>query len=104
MADFFIQLLFFPAAFVSLIVSAIGILKDKYWLILIGVVLFFPFSYYMFGASHANPFAFLPLLFQVISAAAVREKNKLWAWILLVPSIAVLLWIVRAVLIYQISF
>ena len=103
MAEFFIQLLFFPAAFVSLIVSVIGILKDKYWLVIIGTVLFLPFSYYMFGASHANPFAFLPLLFQVISAAAVREKNKLWAWILLAPSFLAMLWIVGVVLLYQIS-
>lgn len=102
MADFFIQLLFFPAAFVSLIVSAIGVHKDKYGLVILGAFLFFPFSYYMFGASHANPFAFLPLLFQVISAAAIREKNKLWAWILLAPSFLAMLWIVGAVLLYQV--
>jgi hypothetical protein len=101
MAEFFIQLLFFPAAFVSMIVSVIGILKAKYWLVIIGAVLFLPFSYYMFGASHASPFAFLPLLCLLVSAAAVREKNKLWAWILLAPSFLLMLWIVSIVLLYQ---
>jgi hypothetical protein len=103
MAEFFIQFLFFPAAFLSVIVSVIGILKDKHWLVIIGAVLFLPFSYYMFGASQANPFAFVPVLLQMVSAAAVREKYTVWAWILLTPSLLVILWIVRAVLWYQIS-
>jgi len=42
--DTLIILLFgFPGAILSLLVSAIGIIKDKYWLPLIGALLFMPF-------------------------------------------------------------
>jgi len=40
----------FPGAFLSLLVSIIGIVQNKYWLVLIGVLLFLPFTYYLYGA------------------------------------------------------
>jgi len=92
----------FPAVFVSLLVSVIGVLKEKYWLVIIGAVLFLPFSYYLNGASGNQGFALLLPLFQMISAAAVREKNKLWAWLSLAPSFLISLWVVIVVLFFQI--
>lgn len=88
----------FPAVVLSLLVSVIGVLKEKVWLVLVGAILFIPFSYYLSGAPGS---AGLPILlpgFQVGSAIAVRQKNKLWAWLLLVPSLLAILWILGAVL------
>ena len=99
MAGVLVVLFFgFPAVFVSLLVSAIGIRKDKYWLVIVGALLFIPFSYYLNGAAHNNGLPFLLPLFQILSAAAVREKNKLWAWILWAPAFLVSLYILGVVL------
>jgi hypothetical protein len=91
----------FPAAFLSLLVSVIGVLKEKYWLVLIGAVLFIPFAYYLSGSPGTYGLPILLLLFQVLSAAAVREKSRHWAWILLLPSLLAVLWVVAAALFYQ---
>jgi hypothetical protein len=99
----FVALLFgFPVAFISLLLSVIGVIKEKYWLVMIGAVLFVPFSYYLFGASGANGFALLPPLFLMLSAAAVREKNRLWAWILIAPAVLETLWVLGVVLFHQV--
>jgi hypothetical protein len=91
----------FPAVFVSLLVSAIGVWKGKYWPVVVGALLFIPFSYYLNGAAHNNGLPFLLPLFQILSAAAVREKNKPWAWILLAPSLLVTLYILAVVLFFR---
>jgi hypothetical protein len=83
---------------VALTVSVFGILKDKYWLVIIGAILFFPFSYYLFGASSANALMLVPPVLQILAAAAVFEKNRLWAWILLAPSFIEVLLVVSSVL------
>ena len=91
----------FPAVLLSLLVSSIGILKEKVWLVILGAVLFAPFSYYLSGAPGL---AGLPILlpgFQVGSAIAVREKNRLWAWLLLVPALFAALWVVGVALLYR---
>jgi hypothetical protein len=90
----------FGLSSISLGLAVFGVLKDKYWLVLIGAVLFTPFSYYIFGASSANAFALLPLLFLVLAAAAVREKNRLWAWIMVAPSFLLVLWVFGVAVIY----
>jgi hypothetical protein len=92
----------FPAVFVSLLVSVIGVLKEKYWLVIIGAVLFIPFSYYLSGSPGSGGFAILLPLFQIVSAAAVYEKNRLWAWILLAPAFLASLWVLGLALFYQI--
>ena len=103
MQEVFVALIFgFGLSSIALALSVVGILKGKYWLGIIGAILFAPFSYYLFGASSANGFAFLPLLGMLLSAAAVHEKNKRWAWILLVPAFFVTLWVLAVALVYQI--
>ena len=92
----------FPAAFLSLLVSVIGVLKEKYWLVIIGAVLFIPFAYYLSGAPGTYGLPLLLPLFQVLSAAAVREKSRRWAWILLLPAFLAVLWVVAVALFYQI--
>jgi hypothetical protein len=101
MPEFLVAFIFgFGLVFISLLLSVLGILKDKYWLVIIGAVLFLPFSYYLFGASGANGFSMLPLLLQMLSAAAVYEKYKLWAWIFLTPSFLMVLWVLVVALFY----
>lgn len=98
MSQAFVVLIFgFPAVFLSLALCVIGVLKDKFWLVIMGAVLFIPFSYYLNGLPDLRGFAFLLPLFQMGSAAAVRENNKVWAWILLLPAIVASLWILAIV-------
>jgi hypothetical protein len=90
----------FPGALLSLLLSVIGVFKQKSWLVMIGAVLFIPFSYYLSGSPGL---AGLPLLlpgFQVGSAIAVREKNRVWAWLLLAPALLAVLWVAGVVLVY----
>jgi hypothetical protein len=99
--DVLIVMLFgFPAALLSLLLSAIGVFKQKFWLVMIGAVLFIPFSYYLSGSPGL---AGLPILlpgFQVGSAIAVRERNQVWAWLLLAPPLFAVLWLAGVVLVY----
>jgi hypothetical protein len=95
MVDLFVVMVFgLPAVLVSLILSVIGVWKDRFWLVLLGAVLFVPFSYYLNGSPGARGFAILLPFFQVVSAAAVRERNKVWAWVLLAPPFLATLWLV----------
>jgi hypothetical protein len=101
-SEVFVILLFgFPAVFLSLLLSVIGVLKEKFWLVMIGAVLFIPFSYYLSGAPGL---AGLPILlpgFQAGSAVAVHARNKLWAWLLLAPAFLAGLWVAGLALYYQ---
>lgn len=90
-----------PAVFVSLVLSVAGVLKDKFWLVILGAVLFIPFSYYLNGSPGLRGFAILLPLFQMGCAAAVRENNKLWAWLLLLPAFLASLWVFGVVLLYN---
>ena len=98
-----IAILFWVSIPLSLAASVSGVLKDKFWLVLIGAVLFFPVSYYLNGSPSLYGFAILLPLFQVGSAAAVREGNKLWAWLLLLPAFISILWFLVVIIIYQTS-
>ena len=91
----------FPGAFLSLLVSAVGIAKNKYWLVLICALLFLPFTYYLYGSpAFFSGFVFLLPLLQFGSALAVFKKKRTLAWLLLAPSIVMVLWILGVVLIY----
>jgi hypothetical protein len=101
LTDILVVMIFgFPAAILSLLLSVIGVLTEKFWLVVIGAILFAPFSYYLSGTPGL---AGLPILlpgFQVGSAVAVCEKSKLWAWLLLVPALFTVHWVGSVVLIY----
>jgi hypothetical protein len=101
LVDILVVMLFgFPAAILSILLSVIGVITEKVWLVIVAAVLFIPFSYYLSGSPD---WAGLPILlpgFQVGSAVAVREKSKLWAWLLLVPVFFAVLWVGTVVLLY----
>ncbi len=103
MMGILIPLLFWLSIPLSLILSIIGVLKDKFWFVLLGAVLFIPIAYYLNGSPSLNGFAILLPLFQVAAAAALREGYKRWAWILLTPAILSVLWFVIVILFYQLS-
>ena len=98
-----IIVLFWLSIPVSLMLSIIGVLKNKYWFLLIGAVLFFPISYYFNGSPTFHGYGLFLPVFQVISAAAVREGNKLWAWLFLLPAFLIVFWFISVALIYQFS-
>jgi hypothetical protein len=103
MTDLFAILIFGPpTVFISMVISVIGIWKEKYWLVIIGALLFVPFSYYLNGAAHNSGFPLLLPLLQMGSAAAVHEKYKLWAWLLSLPVLLISLYVIVAVLFFQV--
>ena len=77
----------------SLAFSGIGVFRKKHWLVILGAVLFLPFSYYRNGYPGLRGFAILLPLFQMGSAAAVRENNQIWAFLLLAHPFLAVLWI-----------
>ena len=94
-----VMLFGFPAAILSLLLSVIGVLTQKVWLVIIGAILFAPFSYYLSGSPSLAGLPILLPAFQVGSVVAVREKNKLWAWLLLIPPFFAVLWVAGVVLV-----
>jgi hypothetical protein len=99
MSEGLVLILFgFPAVGLSLLVSVLGILMEKPWLVIVGAILFAPFSYYLNGAPGSLGLPIFLPLFQVGSAAAIREKKKRWAWLLLLPAFVVSLYVAGVVL------
>jgi len=98
-----VPLLFWLSVPLSLASSVIGVLKNRFWLVLLGAILFFPISYYFNGSPTLHGYAILLPLFQIGSAAAVREENKLWAWLLLLPAFLTVIWFIVVIFIYQTS-
>ena len=103
MSELFIPILFWLSIPLSLLLSVLGVLKNKYWLVLIGAVLFFPLSYYFDGSPTTHGYGLFLPLFQVISAVMVKKGNKLLAWLFLLPAFFIVLWFISVVLLYQLS-
>ena len=86
-------------AILSLTISIIGIVNDKYWLLLIGAMLVFPFSHLLSSALDFSGFIFLPLFYLGL-AIAVYLKNKPVAWLLLLPVFLLALFLLTLVFIF----
>ena len=87
MSQFFpLVILGFAIILLSLSVSSLGVALEKFWLSVIGAVLFIPCAYIFGVVLYPSGLGFVLLLFQIGSAAAVRQKNSRWAWLLLMPS------------------
>src|SRR5262245_51649835 len=94
METLLIALFGFPGAFLSLVVSTIGILKNQAWLLLLGMFLFLPFCYYLDGTPNFDGTVLLPL-FHLAAAYAVRHKWNWLAWIFLLPSLVLILFVLN---------
>jgi hypothetical protein len=101
MSELFIPILFWLSIPASLLLSVLGVVKNKYWLVLIGAVLLFPISYYFDGSPTVHGYGLFLPIFQVISAAAVKKGNKLWAWLFLLPAFLIVFWFIFVALFYQ---
>src|SRR5215207_3200440 len=89
-----IALFGFPGAILSLIVSIIGILKNKAWFLLLGMFLFLPFCYYLDGTPRFDGTILLSL-FHLAAAYAVRRNAKWLAWIFLIPSVVLIFFVLN---------
>lgn len=97
-----IQIVFgWPFIALSVFVSIIGNILNRAWLVLVGALLIMPFSYYLNSTPNFSGFALLLPLFQAGSAWAVKEENETWSWILLTPTVAVILWLILVAVITQ---
>jgi hypothetical protein len=92
----------FPAAFLSLLLTAVGVRKERPWLVIVGAVLFVPFAYYLSGAPGSYRLPLLLPLLQAASVPALRAGRKAWAWVLLVPAFLAVLWVAVVALFYQV--
>lgn len=98
-----IPILFWLSIPASLALSVIGVLKNKYAPALVGAVLFFPISYYLNGSPTIHGYGLFLPAFQIISAAALREGSKLWAWLFLLPAFSIVIWFIAIILRYPFS-
>ncbi len=87
-----IALFGFPGALLSLIISVIGIIKNKYWFLLLGMFLFIPFCLYLDGTPNFHGITLLSL-FHLAAAYAVRRNANWLAWIFLIPSMVLIIFI-----------
>ena len=92
MNDILVQIIFgWPVVLLSLAVTVAGIWMRKPWMVLLGGVLCFPFTVYLYGFTYLHFFAFLLPFFQFGAAWAVRAGRKILPWILLVPLASILI-------------
>ena len=96
-------ILFWISIPASLVCSVIGVLKNNYWLVLGGAALLFPLSYYFNGSPSFYGYGLFMPIFQVVSAAAVRKGNKLWAWLFLLPAFLLVFWFIFVAVFNQFS-
>jgi hypothetical protein len=105
MSDLLVQIVFgWPFIILSLLVSLISLITKRYWLLLVGAVLFAPFSYYLNGAPGIHGIGFAFPLFLAGAAFAVRANKMVLAWILILPAFLVSALIAFVVLSQFMSF
>ncbi|MBK8419106.1 hypothetical protein [Candidatus Villigracilis saccharophilus] len=95
MNEILVSIIFgWPFVALSIFVSVIGIVFERAGLVLIGAVLIIPFCYHLSGSSIFSVFSLLLPVFQAGSAWAVKEENETWSWLLLMPTVSVIGWLV----------
>lgn len=98
--DFLPIVLFWLSIIVSLILSVIGLVKNKAGFVLIGAVLFLPLIYYFANTPATRIIIVLPFL-HFGSAYALYKNNKLMAWSLFSPVIFFVLFVIAIIFINQ---
>lgn len=98
MLDVLVIAMGWPSILTSLGLSLTGIARKRQVLLLIGALLVVPFAYYLNASPRfAVPGAFLPML-HLGAAVAVYRGHRWLALLLLLPFIAVTIWLAVAVL------
>lgn len=90
-------ILFGVLSIAALVVSTVGLIKNKAWLAALGVFLFLPFVYYFSGTPATRIIIVLPFL-HFGSAYALYQKNKLMAWSLFSPVIFFMLFVLGVII------
>ena len=93
------EILIYFFAVLSLLLAMLGIVNNKAWPLLVGVVMVFPFSSFLSNALDFSGFIFIPL-FYLGSAAAVYWKNRSLAWLCLMPVILLAVFLLTIVFVF----
>jgi len=98
MMDTLVQAIFgWPAIIATMLVSIAGLVWKRYWLMLIGTLLFFPFSLYLSGSPATRGLGIFLPAFQLGAALSVRAGKFPLAWVLLSPVFIISAWLVYQV-------
>jgi hypothetical protein len=89
-----VQIVFgWPFIVLALVISIIGITGNRAWLVLVGTVFILPFCYYLNGTRMFFGIGLILPVLHIASAWAVKEESDLWAWLLLVPTTFITMWL-----------
>jgi hypothetical protein len=94
MTDTIVQIIFgWPAIIATLLVSTAGLVWKRYWLMLVGALLFFPFSLYLSGLPVTRGLGLFLPVFQLGAALAIRARKFPLAWVLVSPVFIISAWL-----------
>jgi hypothetical protein len=82
-----------PAIIATLLVSTAGMVWKRYWLLLVGALLFFPFSLYLSGLPATRGLGLFLPVFQLGAALAVRARKYPLAWVMVSPVFILSAWL-----------
>ena len=71
-----------PAVLASVIVSGIGLFKNRYPLVVTGAILAFPFSWFVSGFPIVHSLLFLAPLLLLAAAFVLSRGHEMIAWVL----------------------
>jgi hypothetical protein len=99
MSDTWVQIVFgWPAILASLAACVAGVVWGRPWLLLVGAILFLPFSFYLGGAPRTMWYpVLLPICMAFAGWAVFAGKVRL-AWLLLSPAFLISGWLAVLVL------
>ncbi len=97
MSDFLVQTIFgWPALGISILLSVVGVILQKPWLLIASGIVCVPFTYYISGGFR-SPAILLPV-FEFGAAFAVTRQWKWITWLLISPLIIAAMFLAYAVL------
>jgi hypothetical protein len=86
MVEILVRIFFgWPAIIATLLVTVAGLAWKRYWLLLVGALLFFPVSLYLSGIPAIRGLGLFLTAFLVGAAFAVRARKLPLAWLLVSP-------------------
>ena len=90
MLEILVRIFFgWPAIIATLLVTVAGLVWKRYWLLLVGALLFFPVSLYLSGFPAIRGFGLFLTAFLVGAAFALRARKLLLTWLLVLPILIV---------------
>ena len=98
MTDILVQIIFgWPAIIATLLVTVAGLVWKRYWLLLVGALLFIPISLYLNGFPIIRGLALALPIFLIGAVFAVRTLKLPLAWLLVSPVFIVSAWLAYVV-------